>query len=94
MTLPRPLCAWCGKPLSKSGATVELKYDVPGRPVIGWHCELCHSDDPLAKECTHGPDEPGPTLHQRLREIRKRGRQRVSAGKLFDGWIRKKDPQK
>lgn len=93
MTMPRPLCAYCGKTLSRSGATIEIKYSVPGKPVIGWHWTLCHTVDPLANEFTHGPDEPNTTLHQRLREVMKRGPRRVSAGKLFRKWIRKEEPK-
>lgn len=89
MSLPKPHCAYCGKKLAGSKmAQIHVQYGVPGKPTIGWHWLLCHSADPLASACTHGPREPTISFGQMLREIRKRGKNRVSAGKAFSKWLK------
>lgn len=51
MARKNPVCAWCGKPLTKGAVTILTWEDMPGRPAIGWHFGegfRCEAEDPVA----------------------------------------------
>lgn len=85
MTLPLPMCAWCGLTLKRSGEThsgrVLIEMSSLGSPVVGWHGD-CAADDLAFKRCQHDHDASA-----MLRSVLRRGNNRVSARKAF--WNKK-----
>ena len=97
MSRKRPVCAWCGESLVKSGAaTIQIQYTTtPGKPEVGWHAggtaKGCFRDDPVVTTLNlrNNVDEPGDAvIAKALADIHDRGQGRVVANKgsaLFRG---------
>jgi hypothetical protein len=73
-----PLCAHCGESLARCDRITTELTRVSGHPLVGWHSK-CFSADPVAPKVTNDWrfDQDA------VREILKRGRDRVTAYRVF-----------
>lgn len=92
MGSPLPLCAACGKPLDP-GAHCTLRWlELPGEPLVGWHCaDACLNSDELfdklaaSKKDTLTPKLQRELVRQVLEQVNARGEGRVLAGRAW--WV-------
>ena len=83
MTKRMPLCAWCGKLLTRKAHMRVMLEALPGKPEVGWHysknvpTENCVALDPLW-DVFNPKDEPVRGAEAAYAEIERRGRGRIT----------------